>query len=132
MFNLYTLLNHQLTTEQHNNIISFFNSEAVITSPPAVVSDYWCNVNPNGSLSDTGISTVFDWLKTISKDSAIIVQGEYGATYMVVDWCIKNGIAVYYITTNRNADEQTNTDGSSTITRIFRHAGLRKYEPYEA
>jgi hypothetical protein len=72
---------------------------------------------------------IFTWIEvTFSKSDAIIVQGDFGAVYLIVSFCKQKGLIVVYSTTKRNIEEIHNADGTINTMRTFEHVIFRDYE----
>ena len=75
------------------------------------------------------IKPLFDFLlKKSNEDDIIFVQGEFGMTSLVVQWCYIHNRIPIYATTKREAVEVHNEDGSVTMQHKFVHAGFRRFE----
>jgi hypothetical protein len=54
------------------------------------------------------------------------VQGEWGVTVHVLNWCRTNGFCAIYSTTGRVAQE-TRTAVGIQLTHLFKHVRFRKF-----
>jgi hypothetical protein len=57
----------------------------------------------------------------------LLVQGDFGAVYLMVRFALEKGLIPIYSTTERVAAEEHKEDGSVTLTHHFRHVRFRKY-----
>ena len=81
----------------------------------------------NGSL----IFDVTNWLSSAGKGDFLIVQGEFGTTFMIVDYALKKNLIPLHAVTKRVAKEQRNGE---IVSRqyVFEHVCFRKYEYYNS
>ena len=70
---------------------------------------------------------VCDFIKTNAKIGDVaLVQGDFGATYSIVNFCKKNGIKAIYATTKRTIKESMVGD-KVVKNSIFEHVKFREY-----
>lgn len=68
------------------------------------------------------------WLEEVATtEDYILVQGDFGATYDVVNFCRSKGFKAIYSTTNRRAKEVRREDGKIEVSHIFDHVMYRPY-----
>lgn len=85
--------------------------------------------NPAGSpgLADY-LAPVRDWLaQTAQPGDYVLIQGDFGATYLMVRYALENGLIPVYATTRREAHETLQPDGSVRLTHTFRLQQFRRY-----
>ena len=101
----------------------------IIEAPPHI-KKIWANIDPTSDLNTIKLDEVVSWIKeNSSKQDYILVQGEYGATFYIVDYCFKNNLIPVYATSIRRVEESRK--GEEVITnRVFVHQGYRKYIRY--
>lgn len=123
------LMSHDMSKEQK---LDAQNSLAIsnIVEAPKDIKSIWANINPVGSLDKAELSKITNWIEQNSNtDDYILIQGEFGATFYIVDYCFKKGLIPVYATTKRRVTETR--EGDKVITnRIFVHEGYRKYIRY--
>ena len=125
----FCLLNHPLTQNQLSELKEKFNSTQVIY-PPEKIANLWAQIPPEDF--DCGIvNDVILWLKENSAaGDFFIVQGEFGSTFTLVDFALKNGLVPLYATTRRVAKESR--EGESVHREyIFEHVCFKKYRYFE-
>ena len=70
---------------------------------------------------------VRDFIKTNAKIGDVaLVQGDFGATYSIVNFCKKNGIKAIYATTKRTIKESMVGD-KVVKNSIFEHVKFREF-----
>lgn len=125
----FCLLNHPLTQNQLTELKEEYNSTQVIY-PPEKIANLWAQIPPEGV--DCGIiNDVILWLKENSAfGDFFIVQGEFGSTFTLVDFALKNGLVPLYATTRRVAKESRKGE-SVHREYIFEHVCFKKYRYFE-
>lgn len=129
MKKLIVLMSHEMTKYQREDAYKSFKIDSIIEANKNI-KDIWANINPISSLDLTKLDIVIDWIKEVSnKDDYILVQGEFGATFYIVDYCFKNNLIPIYATSKRQVSEHKECEKIIT-NRIFSHISFRKYERY--
>jgi len=127
-FCLYLLFNHELTPmQQKDAFLSLGISQ--IQRPPANLKAMWRQI-PSGldSMSDY-LEPVKSWLsENARKGDYVLIQGDFGACFVMVNFAIERGLVPVYSTTTREAVEEHGEDGAIRITHRFKHVKFRKYE----
>lgn len=120
------IFSHELTPAQEKEAREKWGVSEFIPLPAELASK-WSNVPPMlKDLSDY-LSDIFEWIdaNTDCGDLAL-VQGDYGATLMVVEYCLANGLKPIYATTERVVKE--GKEGDRVVTsREFQHVMFREY-----
>jgi hypothetical protein len=74
------------------------------------------------------LKPVLDWISEAGRTGDyILVQGDPGGCYIVVEHALQEGLIAVYSTTIRKASEHPQPDGSVLIKREFTHKLFRKY-----
>lgn len=125
--NVFVILSHALSDEQRHELQSRFRPEKIMELPEELKT-IWMNIPPAGDWNPAWIQDLTGWLeKQLSPGDIAIVQGEFGATYYMVNWFKRKGHKVYYATTERKVTKVKQPDGSVEIKRVFRHVNFREY-----
>ena len=77
------------------------------------------------------VESVVSWLNGESAPGDLfIIQGEFGSTFTLVDFALKNGLVPLYATTRRVAKESRSGE---TVRReyVFEHVCFKKYQYFE-
>lgn len=125
--NFFLLFNHTLTPDQETDARTTLGVDTLVALP-ADLQAFWSNVPPElPDLSDY-VAPIVAWLSAHahSGDHAL-VQGDYGATYLLVQHCLSIGVIPVHGTTARKTQELPQADGSIKIERVFRHERFRRY-----
>lgn len=121
------LFNHTLTSEQANDAkVSLFCDEFV--SLPEQLQDLWSNVPPELESLSCYLQPIKEYIHAnVQKDDFVLIQGDFGATYMMVNFVKNLGAIPVYATTSRDVVEVLKGD---TVVKqsVFRHQRFRKYE----
>ena len=129
MVKAFCLLNHELTQNQILELKNRFNVENIIY-PPEELSRKWSQIPAEKELDKTTIGNVTNWFTAANKGDLLIVQGEFGATFMIVDYALKNELVPLHAVTKRVAVEHR--DGEVVSRQyVFEHVCFRKYEYYK-
>jgi len=120
------LLSHALTDKQRRDAQQEFGISQFI-SMPEELSQKWATIPPElDNLSDY-LMPFKEWIHQYAgPGDYALIQGDYGATFELVEYCRMRGITAVYATTTRKAVEQVNGD-KVTITRQFEHVRFRRY-----
>lgn len=131
MTKVFVLLNHELTENQNKELLEEFEVSDIIY-PSKNILDFWSNISCSKKLDiDTLKKNICSWLRQEAKENDyVIVQGEFGATFFVVDFCFQNYLIPIYSTSKRIYKEVNNNDGSISRTHVFKHECFRKYRRY--
>lgn len=125
-----TVISHTLMEEQIEEAKNRLKVDSIV-SMPEDINNIWSNISPFGCLPTDQIESIVKWIeKESNKGDYVLIQGDFGATYYIVDYCIKNSRIPIYATTERQVEEYIN-DGAVEVKRIFKHVNFRKYIPYD-
>lgn len=125
----FCLLNHSLTQNQLDELERQFGSAEVVY-PNEALAKLWAQISPEKSNNEI-IAAVTEWLENNAADGDLfVVQGEFGSTFAVVDYALKNGLIPLYAATKRIAKESR--DGEIVHREyIFEHVCFKKYEYFK-
>jgi len=125
------LLNHELSENQIKDAVNTFGIKNFIY-PPDAIRKIWMGVNPKGDDVTYQLDSVMSWLEYTTKNGDfILVQGEYGAAFFIVDYCFKTGLIPVYATSERQYAERKLIDGSVERKHVFKHIQFRRYKVWE-
>jgi len=121
------LFSHQLTQKQKEDAIRIWGVEEFISLPESLQC-IWSDISPD-------LASLEDYLKPIkafvdeasNENDLILIQGDFGASYMMVNESKKRNLTPVYATTQRVVEECI--DGDKKVKKsIFEHRRFRKYE----
>ena len=124
---LFLVFNHTFTAAQEEDARSSLGV-ARIVSLPAELRALWSNIPPSLTSLSEYLAPIRAWLvEHAAPGEYILIQGDFGATYLTVDFALRNGLVAVYSTTSREATETIQPDGSVELTHHFNHRIFRRY-----
>jgi hypothetical protein len=121
------VLNHQLTREQCEDARQQWGVSK-FPMMPINLAAAWANIDPHGELDLDVAKSIVDWVRSVAPvGSPVVVQGEAGMTFEVVNRLIVAGYVPVYATSERKVIETVLPDGSTETRRIFEHVQFRAY-----
>lgn len=128
--NLLVIMSHELSDIQINEAKEKLKVDHIKVLPQELKSK-WSNISPKCELPINEIDKIKDWIKRESgKNDYILVQGEFGATFYIVDFCFQTDRIPIYATTKRVIEEKKAGD-QVIVKRVFKHQNFRKYIRYD-
>ncbi len=125
--NLLLLFNHTLTPAQEADARASLRVSALVP-PPDHIRKLWANLPPESETLAPFLDPVERWIEEVAKPGdVILIQGDFGATCLMVQRSLKMGLIPVYSTTERQAVEELQPDGSVKLTHHFRHRRFRRY-----
>ena len=127
MSRVFCLMNHSLTQKQIAELTDVYKCKEIVY-PDETVSSMWSQVNSTNE-KDVIQSVIF-WLKAAKDGDYLIIQGEFGLTFTLVDYALKEKLIPIYATSKRIAKESR---VGETVHReyIFEHICFKKYEYFK-
>ena len=127
MRSLFLLFNHKLTDKQKNDAYSSLGIGNIVDMPDELKT-LWRQVPSDLIEIEQYIAPVQNWLASNShpKDYTLI-QGDFGACYIMIKFAFKNSLVPIYSTTARDAVEVHAKDGSVKLIHKFNHVIYREY-----
>ena len=125
---LFLLFSHKLTEKQKSAAYKELGISEIVSLPKDLQEKYSQVPADLPSLKDYAQS-ILDWLKSQSKKGDyVLIQGEFGLVFIMIQHAFKMGLVPVYSTTKRDAVEVHNEDGSVSMIHSFKHVRFRKYE----
>ncbi|SHK23489.1 MULTISPECIES: CRISPR-associated protein Csx20 [Desulfatibacillum] len=127
MKKLFLLFNHKFTPEQEADARASLEVEEIVELPPDLAR-LWRQIPADMSEIGDFLEPVRQWLarESVAGDAALI-QGDFGACALMVEYARERGLVPVYSTTERKAREETLPDGSVRMSHQFKHTLFRKY-----
>lgn len=130
MKRLLVVFSHKLTEKQENDaratlgVTSFFY-------PPWEVQKILMDIPAQAASVSEILTPVVAWLNNhLQPKENVLIQGEFGTTFLLVDLVFRKGGIPVYSTTRRYHREAAYGD-NVIIEKIFEHERFRVYERYE-
>lgn len=128
MKSMLLLFSHKLTEDQSKDAERRFGIEKFIYLPEEL-QNIWSNVPPENGLDKDSLNKIGHWILDNSDNAEyVLVQGDFGATFYIVDFCFKNGFIPVYSTTKRESKEIITGNDRVEKTLVFKHVTFRVYE----
>lgn len=126
------ILNHKLLDSQINDARSNHSVDEFIEMPREL-ADIWEQIEPAGALDVYLLGKIAAWIDEKARpEDYILVHGEFGAVYYIVDYCLSKNLTPVYATTERRYSQELLNNGDIANQHIFHHAGFRRYRKYTA
>lgn len=126
---LFLLFNHRLTKVQADDARASLGVSRIV-EPPEAIQSLWSQVPPDIDDLFPYLSPIFAWLEAqAGSGDYVLIQGEFGATYLAVGKASELGLVPVYSTTSRQAVEEHLPDGRVEISHVFSHVRYRRYSP---
>jgi hypothetical protein len=126
--NAYCLLNHVLTANQIGELENNFGVERIIYPEPEL-SAAWGNIPTEKTLTTGHLLPFSRWLSAATNGDVVVLQGEAGATFALVDFCLSRGLVPLHSVTRRIAQESR--EGEKVLrSHVFEHVCFRRYRYY--
>jgi hypothetical protein len=121
------LFSHRLTPEQQQHAKMNYGVTS-FRSPPKEIQTIWSQIPPDADYIDPVLSPVKIWLEQhAEKGDVALIQGDFGATVLMVNHAISLGVIPVYATTQRQAREKELPDGGIETYHIFTFKQFRIY-----
>jgi hypothetical protein len=128
MSNVFCLLNHVLTLKQKGELFSLFGKEENIY-PTASISELWAGIPVDRELSKEQLEPFTSWLHEAKTGDALVLQGEFSATFALADFALQKGLVPVCAVTKRVSQEIREGE-KVRRTYVFEHICFRKYQYY--
>lgn len=121
------LFNHTLTNAQKEDALSSLDVKEFIPLPKEL-QHTWSNIPTDVASLLMLLSPIREFItKEAKKGEYILIQGDFGATYAMVEFSKSLGLIPIYATTKREVIETK--QGDKVVKKsIFKHERFRKYE----
>ena len=121
----FCLLNHKLTENQLSELTSKFNVSTIVYTS-AELSASWAQIPATENLDMSIIGKVIEWLKDSAEGDVFIIQGEFGSTFLLVDYALRKHLIPLHAVTKRIETEEV--EGEIVKRHYeFKHVCFRKY-----
>jgi hypothetical protein len=124
------LFNHTLTNAQKEDAKSSLDVKEFITLPKELLY-IWSNIPTETESLFVLLTPIREFIsKEARKGDYILIQGDFGATYAMVEFTKSLGLIPVYATTKREVIETK--EGEKVIKKsIFKHERFREYEKFD-
>ena len=121
------VMNHVLSDEQIADLRENWGATEILYLPKHL-KDLISQIPPDLGELKTYIKPLLDYINEILKPGdLLIIAGEPGATFLIVNYALSKKYIPIYATTRREIIEEKLDNGKVHITRTFKHVRFRKY-----
>jgi hypothetical protein len=94
--------------------------------PPADIAALWSNIPTERELDKADLAPFVVFLTPAKSGDVVVLQGEFSASFLLVDFCLQNNLAPISAVTRRVAQEIREGE---VVHRsyVFEHVCFRKY-----
>lgn len=126
MSTMFLLFSHKLTNEQIASAKKDLNCENLVYLPREL-QNLWSNIPATEQDYEHLIHFENFIFKNYKEGDYALIQGDWGYTYHMINFCKKIGVIPLYSTTERNSREVFNQDGSVSKISLFKHVIYKRY-----
>jgi hypothetical protein len=124
---LFLIFNHTFTHPQEQDAEHSLGVDKIIPLPLELQS-LWSNIPPELEGLRAFLEPIKIWLsKSSAPGDYVLIQGDFGACFLMVRYCLEQNLIPIYSTTARRATETVAPDGSIRLTHEFMHIRFRRY-----
>jgi len=124
---LFAIFNHEITDIQKKDARDFLGVDAIEDLPDDLKA-LWSDIPPELQEIRGYLSPVIEWLEGhAARGDYVLIQGDFGACYIMVNFALNKGLVPVYSTTRRDAVEEHLPDGSIRLGHLIRHRMFRRY-----
>lgn len=126
MKQLFLLFSHTLTDAQKQDAKTSLHVDKFIPLPQEL-QKLWSNIPENNTQISSYLIPLKKYLKlNAKKDDFVLVQGDFGGVYDMVNFCKSIGLIPIHSTTKREVEEKTIGNRVEKIS-TFKHVIYRRY-----
>jgi hypothetical protein len=124
---LFLLFNHRVTAAQQSAARKQLGVAALITLPPEL-QQLWSQIPPELPTLAAYLEPLETWLISHAQaNDYVLIQGDFGATFLLVRFALNHDFIPVYATTSRQAIEEHLPDGAVKMVHRFQHQMFRRY-----
>lgn len=122
------IFSHELTEPQQKEAYEAFGAEAIYALPQEL-NQLWSNI-PAALPELAGfLRPVTQWLESqVHEGDFLLIQGDFGATYLMIEWGFRHKCIPVYATTERKVIKEVLGNNEVVTHRVFEHVQFRRYE----
>ncbi len=127
MKKMFLLFSHKLTSKQVADAQRQFAVNEFVYLPKDL-QNIWSDISPDLKILTDLLEPIKQFLnENVAKNDVILIQGDFGAVYIMVNFCKSLGLKTVYATTKRMVSEFKNDNGQCVKKSIFEHRRFREY-----
>jgi hypothetical protein len=128
MKTVFCLLNHKLTPKQEEELQSSFGAGRIMY-PPQHIAGLWSQIPTVLELDKEHLKPFTAWLQEAKEGDTAVLQGEFSATFALIDFALRKGLVPVCAVTERVAQEKREGEKVNR-EHIFEHICFRRYRYY--
>ena len=126
MTKVFILINHEPTQRQISELKKDYGEDVQFVFPPESIKNFWAQIPPKPVLDSAELNKIIEWLAYANSGDVVFVQGDFGATFFIVDYALKKKLVPVYAVTKRITTEKK--DGEKVYKQfVFEHECFRRY-----
>ena len=119
MKKVFVLFSHNLVEDQIVELKTTYKVTDIVRLP-LELQNLWGNIPPEPKDLVAIIAPIKKWLGTeASVNDFALVQGDFGVTFNIINWCLEQDFIPIYATSKRVHKEEYLPDGSIKISKNF-------------
>lgn len=119
------LFSHQLTENQEKELVENFKVKKIV-SLSSELQEMWSNVSIKKNYKEN-LEKIKKYIEeNFNENDVILVQGNWGYTYNIVEWSIEKKLVPVYSYTERNVEEIKDGENVKKIS-YFKHVKFIEY-----
>jgi hypothetical protein len=124
---MHLLFSHRLTTEQQQSATVNYGVTC-FRPPPEDIQNIWSQIPPDAEKLNPVLWPVKIWLEQQAvKGDLVLIQGDFGATFLMANHALSLGLIPVYATTQRQAKDKILSDGRIETHHVFKFKRFRMY-----
>ena len=126
MKKMFLLFSHTLTDEQKEDAMKNLKVSEFVSLPDEL-QQIWSNISPYEKTIEHFLEPIKDFLnKEAKKEDVVLIQGDFGATFLMVLFAKQKSLTPVYATTQRKVVE-TKQESKIIKKSVFSHVQFRSY-----
>ncbi len=122
------IFSHTFTDVQKKDAMENLHIDEFVYLPEKL-QNIWSHLDPKAERLKPQLIPLLNYIKeNVKKSDLLLVQGDFGATFIVVNFAKKLGLETCYSTTSRVYQEKVLENGTVVNIHEFKHERFRKYE----
>jgi hypothetical protein len=127
MSTFFLIFNHQFTSEQEADARLSLGVKKIVPLPTEL-QERWRAIPPSLPALRNYLEPFRSWMASQAADGDyVLIQGDFGACYLLVHFALNQGLIPVYSTTQREAEEEILPDGTVRLIHHFEHQIFRRY-----
>ncbi|NWH06438.1 CRISPR-associated protein Csx20 [Desulfobacter latus] len=126
--NMFLMFNHSLSEDQETDARNIWGAQLQFVGLPTQLKALWAQIPADQTRIFDTLAPFRTWLEKAScPNDLVLIQGDFGATWIMVHYALNNNLLPVYSVTARQAREETAPDGTVKTTHVFKHRMFRLY-----